>query len=130
MLAQMNISLLLQVLFRSKGRLNANKVDLNRDFPHIWGPTNVSYTALVTDRQPETVGMITWSLSQPWVLSANFHGGAVVASYPYDSHSPRPARERILRGLSSPAPDRELLRFSIRFTVKIQVAKAKYIGTI
>jgi len=94
----------------SKGRLNANKVDLNRDFPHIWGPTNVSYTALVTDRQPETVGMITWSLSQPWVLSANFHGGAVVASYPYDSHSPRPARERILRGLSSPAPDQELLR--------------------
>ena len=96
--------------FRSEGRTNANNVDLNRDFPHIWGPTNISYSALVADRQPETVSMINWIMSKPWVLSANFHGGAVVASYPYDSLSPRPAHTRTHRGLASLAPDNEVLR--------------------
>jgi len=95
---------------KSKGRTNSNNVDLNRDFPHIWGPTNISYSALVADRQPETVSMINWIMSKPWVLSANFHGGAVVASYPYDSLSPRPANQRTHRGLASLAPDNEVLR--------------------
>jgi len=94
----------------SEGRTNANSVDLNRDFPFIWGPTNVSYSALVTGRQPETASMINWILANPWVLSANFHGGAVVASYPYDSLSPRPAKERTLRGQESLAPDDQVFR--------------------
>jgi len=94
----------------SAGRTNANDIDINRDFPYIWGPTNVSYSALVVDRQPETSSMINWILAKPWVLSANFHGGAVVASYPYDSHSPRPANQRVLRGMASLAPDDGVLR--------------------
>ena len=30
--------------------------------------------------------MMNLILSFPWVLSANFHDGAVVASYPYDDY--------------------------------------------
>ncbi|KAL5275919.1 CPD family protein [Megaselia abdita] len=66
------------------GRINANGVDLNRDFPDRLEDEK---TVLLKSRsrQPETAAMIHWIKSEPFVLSANFHGGAVVASYPYDN---------------------------------------------
>ena len=62
-------------------RGNANLVDLNRNFPdpqdgdhpdgHVW--------------QPETIAMMNVASQQSWIISANFHGGAEVVNYPWDT---------------------------------------------
>ena len=58
-------------------RTNANGVDINRDFPDpIDGPN--------TPWQPETQAMMNFAEDNNIVLSANFHGGAEVANYPWD----------------------------------------------
>ncbi|RUS78696.1 hypothetical protein EGW08_013551, partial [Elysia chlorotica] len=61
------------------GRANHNQVDLNRDFPGLFHPGDPGRT-----RQPETQAVMQWVESNPFVLSANLHGGALVANYPYD----------------------------------------------
>ncbi|XP_017489571.1 PREDICTED: carboxypeptidase D isoform X1 [Rhagoletis zephyria] len=66
------------------GRTNAAGVDLNRDFPDRLENQQTIQLRSHT-RQPETAAIINWVLSKPFVLSANFHGGAIVASYPYDN---------------------------------------------
>ncbi|KAH8261915.1 hypothetical protein KR026_001673, partial [Drosophila bipectinata] len=66
------------------GRGNAAGVDLNRDFPDRLEQAYVQHYR-AQSRQPETAALANWILSKPFVLSANFHGGAVVASYPYDN---------------------------------------------
>ena len=79
------------------GRHNTNNVDLNRAFP-TWDNIDQTVDELKQGREPEVVAMIDWIFSQPFVLSANFHDGAVVANYPYDdSHS--------VSGVKSPTPD-------------------------
>ncbi|GAB0099272.1 Carboxypeptidase D [Sergentomyia squamirostris] len=66
------------------GRNNAAGVDLNRDFPDRFDSSLMRHFRAMT-RQPETVAMMTWILNSPFALSANLHGGALVASYPYDN---------------------------------------------
>ena len=68
---------------RFEGRVNANGVDLNRDFPDQFH-VDKSDGSILSGRQNETVAMMTWIVSNPFVLSGNLHGGAVVASYPFD----------------------------------------------
>lgn len=81
--------------FVTAGRENTHGVDLNRDFPNV-----VSSPALnLTQRQPETAAIVRWTLDNPFVISANFHGGAIVASYPYDNFPD---------GESSFPPDRDI----------------------
>lgn len=66
-----------------EGRKNANGIDLNRDFPDQFDTQETSGNIL-HGRQNETVAVMTWIVSNPFVLSGNLHGGAVVASYPFD----------------------------------------------
>uniref|UniRef100_A0A8C2KER1 Carboxypeptidase D, a n=1 Tax=Cyprinus carpio TaxID=7962 RepID=A0A8C2KER1_CYPCA len=62
-----------------QGRNNSNNYDLNRNFPDRFN--------FVTDpRQPETLAVMNWAMSYPFVLSANLHGGSLVVNYPFDDN--------------------------------------------
>jgi carboxypeptidase E len=89
------------------GRSNGNDVDLNRNFPDL-DVYEYKYTAqgknkfdhLVAEAsnelnvmhrdcqnklfQPETITVSSWIVNNPFVLSANLHGGDLVVNYPYD----------------------------------------------
>jgi hypothetical protein len=68
-------------------RYNANGVDLNRNFPC---PTNGDHPDGNT-WQPETVAMMSFSQNNRITVSANFHGGAELANYPWDNNYRRHA---------------------------------------
>jgi len=69
--------------FERRTRGNANGIDLNRNFPDQFSsPPNTK-----NGRQPETVAVMNFVEQYNFVLSANYHGGAVVANYPYDGNA-------------------------------------------
>lgn len=57
--------------------------------------------------EPETLAVIKWMQNYNFVLSANLHGGAVVANYPFDK-----SRDARIRGRTTYAatPDDKLFR--------------------
>ncbi|XP_029784993.1 carboxypeptidase D isoform X1 [Suricata suricatta] len=59
------------------GRNNSNNFDLNRNFPD-------QYFQITDPTQPETIAVMSWMKSYPFVLSANLHGGSLVVNYPFD----------------------------------------------
>lgn len=79
------------------GRENSNGQDLNRNFPD-------QYFGTTSPIQPETQEVINWIQSIPFVLSANLHGGTMVANYPFDDN---PYSKKI----NSPTPDDDLFKF-------------------
>ncbi|XP_018618080.1 carboxypeptidase N catalytic chain [Scleropages formosus] len=101
------------------GRGNAKDVDLNRNFPdlnallyyyeksngknhHFPLPDNWEEQV-----EPETMAVIKWMQNYNFILSANLHGGAVVANYPFDK-----SRDLRIRGKTtySATPDDKLFK--------------------
>ncbi|XP_040578082.1 carboxypeptidase D [Lepeophtheirus salmonis] len=66
-----------------EGRFNEGRKDLNRDFP-TW--MDIEKINLEEGRQTETKSLIQFILNYPFVLSANFHDGAVLVNYPWDDY--------------------------------------------
>ena len=73
------------------GRANANNHDLNRNFPD-------QFRRGSPKAEPEVAAVMKWSQEYPFVLSANLHGGSLVANYPFDSNQEG-------REVYSPSPD-------------------------
>merc|ERR1712212_554678 len=92
------------------GRSNANNIDLNRDFPDL---DKIVYEGAIDNNhlmkeaklehriQPETESMIKMILETPFVLSANMHGGDLVANYPYDESRGESPDDMTFRTLAS-----------------------------
>ncbi|KAK6034410.1 zinc carboxypeptidase [Cooperia oncophora] len=64
------------------GRSNEHNVDLNRNFPARF-PSHREQSG-GGDPEPETAAVMKWLEEHPFVVSANLHGGSLVANYPFD----------------------------------------------
>ncbi|XP_029018779.1 carboxypeptidase M [Betta splendens] len=71
--------------YYSQGRYNYNGVDLNRNFPDAFAGLRSQDGVDEERREAEVRSVMDWLKTESFVLSANLHGGAVVASYPYDN---------------------------------------------
>lgn len=66
----------------ARRRGNAYYIDLNRNFPDF---TTMDDEDTPDGRAPETKAMMAFQRQHKFVLSANFHGGAEVVCYPFDT---------------------------------------------
>lgn len=80
-----------------KRRGNARGVDLNRDFPDFDTKDNVDSP---DNRAPETQAVMNWQKMHKFKLSANFHGGAEVVNYPWDTVEAKSPVDSVVKELS------------------------------
>ena len=66
----------------ARARSNANYIDLNRNFPDFTTSDTQDNPA---GRAIETQAVMNWQAQHKFVLSANFHGGAEVVNYLWDT---------------------------------------------
>lgn len=88
------------------GRVNSNGFDLNRNFPDFFTPKHYN----PSEEQPETKAVRHWVDRIPFVLSANLHGGALVASYPFDNQRSSLTKQENEATVRSPTPDDDVFR--------------------
>eukprot|EP00026_Physarum_polycephalum_P007586 Phypoly_transcript_07650.p1 GENE.Phypoly_transcript_07650~~Phypoly_transcript_07650.p1 ORF type:complete len:456 (+),score=89.80 Phypoly_transcript_07650:143-1510(+) len=87
--------------YERRQRGNAHNEDLNRNFPdQFTSPANTK-----NGKQPEVVAVMNFVEQHHFVLGANFHGGAVVANYPYDGNA------NYRSGSYSACPDDSVFKF-------------------
>lgn len=91
------------------GRKNTNDVDLNRNFPDQYGTNDHN-----RKMQPETEAMMNWTRSIPFVLSANLHGGSLVANYPYDDSAKDFQLGHDARTIPNLTPDNQMFQHLAR----------------
>ena len=65
----------------SARRANANNVDMNRNYPDPHGSAHPDGNAY----QTETQWFMTLAETYPFVMAANYHGGAEIVNYPWDN---------------------------------------------
>lgn len=78
-------------------RGNANSVDLNRNFPDFSTNDNQDRA---DGRAIETQAVMNWEATRKFVLSANFHGGAEVVNYLWDTTGEKHPRLQWLQSLA------------------------------
>ena len=91
------------------GRRNAHNVDLNRNFPDQFGINQFN-----EKQEPETLAVMNWTKSIPFVLSANLHGGALVANYPYDDSAKDFLKNPSQTTVNNPTEDNKMFQYLSR----------------
>jgi carboxypeptidase D len=95
-------------------RRNASGADLNRSFPaypnHFTGNIFDGEALHAAGRPIEVQHVMNWTAANSFVLSANFHTGALVVNYPYDDDGGPSGRD-------APTPDDLLFEdISLRYS--------------
>jgi hypothetical protein len=94
-------------------RANANWIDLNRDFPDFTTNDNAN---TLEGRAIETRHIMKFQAEHHFSLSANFHGGAIVVNYPWDTSAEHPPLQNLIEEISlSYANPNETMSSSRRF---------------